>query len=154
GIPFGPRGAGTGLSSGAIALGCEQGQRSVTIEMARMNRILEIDLANRLAVVEPGVINIRLSQAVAPQGFYYAPDPSSQTACTIGGNVAENAGGPHCLKYGMTTNHILGLEVVMPSGKIINLGGKGSDSIGYDLLGAFVGSEGTLGIVTKITVRL
>lgn len=154
GIAFGPRGAGTGLSSGAIALGCEQGQRSVTIEMARMNRILEIDLANRLAVVEPGVINIRLSQAVAPQGFYYAPDPSSQTACTIGGNVAENAGGPHCLKYGMTTNHILGLEVVMPSGKIINLGGKGSDSIGYDLLGAFVGSEGTLGIVTKITVRL
>jgi len=154
GIAFGPRGAGTGLSSGAIALGCEQGQRSVTIEMARMNRILEVDLPNRRAVVEPGVINIRLSQAVAPHGFYYAPDPSSQTACTIGGNVAENAGGPHCLKYGMTTNHILGLEVVLPSGEIVNLGADGADSIGYDLLGTFVGSEGTLGIVTKITVRI
>ncbi len=154
GIAFGPRGAGTGLSSGAIAMGCEQGMRSVTIEMARMNRIIEVDLANMRAVVEPGVINIKLSQAVASKGYYYAPDPSSQTACTLGGNVAENAGGPHCLKYGMTTNHILGLEVVLPNGEIITLGGGGADSIGYDLLGAFVGSEGTLGIVTRITVRL
>ena len=154
GVPFGPRGAGTGLSSGAIAVGCETGMRSVTIEMARLNRILEIVYANRRAILQPGVINIRLSQAVAANGFHYAPDPSSQTACTIGGNVAENAGGPHCLKYGMTTNHILGVEVVLPTGELINLGGDGADSIGYDLLGTFVGSEGTLGIVTKITVRL
>jgi len=153
-IPFGPRGAGTGLSSGAIALGCEAGQRSVVIELARMNRILEVDYANRRAILQPGVINIRLSQVVAARGYHYAPDPSSQTACTIGGNVAENAGGPHCLKYGMTTNHILGLEVVLPTGEVINLGGAGADTIGYDLLGTFVGSEGTLGIATKITVRL
>jgi glycolate oxidase subunit GlcD len=154
GIPFGPRGAGTGLSSGAIALGCEAGQRAVTIEMARLNRILEIDYANRRAIVQPGVINIRLSQTVAARGYHYAPDPSSQTACTIGGNVAENAGGPHCLKYGMTTNHILGLEVVLPNGEIVNLGGAGADGIGYDLVGAFVGSEGTFGIATQITLRL
>ncbi len=153
-IPFGPRGAGTGLSSGAIAVGCEKGERSVVIEMARMNRILEIDYANRRAVVQPGVINIKLSQAVAARGYHYAPDPSSQTSCTIGGNVAENAGGPHCLKYGSTTNHILGLEVVLPTGEVINLGGSGADSIGYDLLGAFVGSEGTFGITTKVTLRL
>jgi glycolate oxidase subunit GlcD len=153
-IPFGPRGAGTGLSSGALALGCEENQRSVTIEMARMNRILEIDYANRRAVVQPGVINIRLSQAVAARSYHYAPDPSSQNACTIGGNVAENAGGPHCLKYGATTNHILGLEVVLPTGEVINLGGDGADTIGYDLVGTFVGSEGTFGITTKITIRL
>jgi glycolate oxidase subunit GlcD len=153
-IPFGPRGAGTGLSSGALALGCEKNQRSVTIEMARMNRILEIDYANRRAIVQPGVINIRLSQAVAARGYHYAPDPSSQNACTIGGNVAENAGGPHCLKYGATTNHILGLEVVLPTGEVINLGGDGADTIGYDLVGTFVGSEGTFGITTKITIRL
>jgi glycolate oxidase subunit GlcD len=153
-LAFGPRGAGTGLSSGAIATGCEQGMRSVTIEMARMNRVLEVDYANRLAIIQPGLINVKLSQAVAARGYHYAPDPSSQTACTIGGNVAENAGGPHCLKYGATTNHILGLEVVLPTGEIINLGGGGADSIGYDLLGAFVGSEGTLGIATKVTVRL
>lgn len=153
-IPFGPRGAGTGLSSGAIATGCEKGERAVVIEMARMNRILEIDYANRRAILQPGVINIRLSQAVAARGYHYAPDPSSQTSCTIGGNVAENAGGPHCLKYGATTNHILGLEVVLPTGEVVNLGGAGADTIGYDLLGAFVGSEGTFGITTKITVRL
>jgi glycolate oxidase subunit GlcD len=153
-IPFGPRGAGTGLSSGALALGCEEKQRSVIIEMARMNRILEIDYANRRAIVQPGLININLSQAVATRGYHYAPDPSSQTACTIGGNVAENAGGPHCLKYGSTTNHILGLEVVLPTGEIVNLGGHGADTIGFDLLGTFVGSEGTFGIATKITVRL
>jgi glycolate oxidase subunit GlcD len=153
-IPFGPRGAGTGLSSGAIATGCEKGDRAVVIEMARMNRILEIDYANRRAVLQPGVINVKLSQAVAARGYHYAPDPSSQTSCTIGGNVAENAGGPHCLKYGSTTNHILGLEVVLPDGEIVNLGGGGADSVGYDLLGAFVGSEGTFGITTKITARL
>src|SRR5215471_11464731 len=153
-IPFGPRGAGTGLSSGAIATGCDKGDRAVVIEMARMNRILEIDYANRRAVTQPGVINVKLSQAVAARGYHYAPDPSSQTSCTIGGNVAENAGGPHCLKYGSTTNHILGLEVVLPTGDIVNLGGGGADTVGYDLLGAFVGSEGTFGITTKITVRL
>ena len=154
GIPFGPRGAGTGLSSGAVAVGCEKGERAVIIEMARMNKVLEVDYANRRAVVQPGLINVRLSQAVAARGYHYAPDPSSQTSCTIGGNVAENAGGPHCLKYGATTNHILGLEVVLPTGEIVNLGGAGADSIGYDLLGAFVGSEGTMGIATKVTVRL
>ncbi len=153
-IPFGPRGAGTGLSSGALAIGCEESQRSVIIEMARMNRILEIDYANRRAIVQPGVINIKLSQVVAARGYHYAPDPSSQTACTIGGNVAENAGGPHCLKYGVTTNHILGLEVVLPTGEVVNLGGAGAETTGYDLLGAFVGSEGTFGIATKVTVRL
>ncbi|MFN7624784.1 MAG: FAD-binding oxidoreductase [Acidobacteriota bacterium] len=153
-IPFGPRGAGTGLSSGALPVGCEEGQRSVIIEMARMNRILEIDYATRRAVVQPGLINVRLTQAVAAAGYHYAPDPSSQTSCTIGGNVAENAGGPHCLKYGATTNHILGLEVVLPTGEVVNLGGDGADTIGYDLLGAFVGSEGTFGIATKIVVRL
>ncbi|MFN0087096.1 MAG: FAD-linked oxidase C-terminal domain-containing protein [Blastocatellia bacterium] len=153
-IPFGPRGAGTGLSSGALAIGCEEGQRSVTIEMARMNRIVEIDYANRRAIVQPGLINVRLSQAVAARGYHYAPDPSSQTSCTIGGNVAENAGGPHCLKYGATTNHILGLEVVLPTGQVIRLGGNGAETIGYDLLGAFVGCEGTFGIVTEVTVRL
>lgn len=153
-IPFGPRGAGTGLSSGALAIGCEEGQRSVTIEMARMNRIVEIDYANRRAIVQPGLINVKLSQAVAAHGYHYAPDPSSQTSCTIGGNVAENAGGPHCLKYGATTNHILGLEVVLPTGQVVRLGGDGAETIGYDLLGAFVGCEGTFGIVTQVTVRL
>ena len=153
-IAFGPRGAGTGLSSGALAIGCEKGERAVIIEMARMNRILEIDYANQRAIVQPGLINVRLSQAIAANGYHYAPDPSSQTSCTIGGNVAENAGGPHCLKYGATTNHILGVEVVLPTGEIVNFGGEGADTIGYDLLGVFVGSEGTMGIVTKITVRL
>ncbi len=154
GIPFSPRGAGTGISAGSIALGCNPGERSVMIEMARMNRILEIDYANHRAIVQPGVINIKLSQAVAARGYHYAPDPSSQTSCTLGGNVAENSGGPHCLKYGMTTNHILGLEVVLPDGEVINLGGWGADTIGYDLVGTFVGSEGTLGIATKIVARL
>src|SRR5262252_2415952 len=154
GIAFGPRGAGTGLSSGAIALGCESGQRAVTIEMARLNRIIEVDYANRRAIIQPGVINVRLSQAVSARGYHYAPDPSSQTACTIGGNVAENAGGPHCLKYGVTTNHILALRVLLPNGEIVSLGSGGMDVPGYDLVGTFVGSEGTLGIATEITVRL
>jgi glycolate oxidase subunit GlcD len=154
GIPFGPRGAGTGLSSGAVAVGCEAGSRAVIIEMARMNKVLEVDYANRRAIVQPGLINVRLSQAIAANNYHYAPDPSSQTSCTIGGNVAENAGGPHCLKYGATTNHILGLTAVLPTGEVVQLGGGGADTIGYDLLGAFVGSEGTFGIATEIIVRL
>src|SRR5262250_175964 len=127
-IPFGPRGAGTGLSSGAIATGCEKGDRAVVIEMARMNRILEIDYANRRAVVQPGVINVKLSQAVAARGYHYAPDPSSQTACTIGGNVAENAGGPHCLKYGVTLNHVLAVTAILPSGEIVQLGNASGEA--------------------------
>jgi glycolate oxidase subunit GlcD len=126
----------------------------VTIEMARMNKILEVDYANRRAIVQPGIINVRLTQAISERGWHYAPDPSSQTSCTIGGNVAENAGGPHCLKYGATTNHILGLTVVLPDGEIVQLGGAGADTIGYDLLGLFVGCEGTFGIATEVTVRL
>src|SRR5436190_2952014 len=148
-IPFTPRGAGTGLSGGAISL-----QGAVIFELARLNKILKIDYQNRIAVVETGVINIHLSQATAPSGFHYAPDPSSQMACTIGGNVAENSGGPHCLKYGMTTNHVLAAEVVLPSGEIVTLGGGGVDVPGYDLLGLFVGSEGTFGIATKATLKL
>ena len=148
-IPFTPRGAGTGLSGGALSL-----SGSVIFELARLNKILKIDYENRLAVVETGVINIHLSQATAARGYHYAPDPSSQMACTIGGNVAENSGGPHCLKYGMTVNHVLAIEVVLPSGEIVTLGGAGVDVPGYDLLGAFVGSEGTFGIATKATLKL
>jgi glycolate oxidase subunit GlcD len=149
GIPFTPRGAGTGLSGGALGL-----NSSVIFELARLNKILRIDYENRLAVVETGVINLHLSQATASDGYHYAPDPSSQMACTIGGNVAENSGGPHCLKYGMTVNHVLGLEVVLPSGELVTLGGGGVDVPGYDLLGVFVGSEGTFGIATKATLKL
>jgi glycolate oxidase subunit GlcD len=148
GVPFVPRGAGTGLSGGALAL-----EDAVVLSLARMDRILEIDGSNRLAIVEPGVANARLSVATAPYGLYYAPDPSSQSVCTLGGNVAENAGGPHCLKYGTTVNHILALTVVMPDGRVVKLGGAG-ETAGYDLLGLFVGSEGTFGIATEITVRL
>ena len=148
-IPFAPRGAGTGLSGGSLSQG-----GAVIIEMARLNRILKLDYENRIAVVEPGVINVHLSQATAPSGFHYAPDPSSQMACTIGGNISENSGGPHCLKYGMTVNHVLGVDVVLPSGDMIKLGGDGVDVPGYDLLGLFVGSEGTFGIVTQATLRL
>jgi len=148
-IPFTPRGAGTGISGGAVSR-----QGSVIIELARLNRILKLDYENRIAVVETGVINIHLSQATASEGFHYAPDPSSQMACTIGGNVAENSGGPHCLKYGMTTNHVLAVEVILPSGEMITLGGGGVDLPGYDLLGVFVGSEGTFGIATKATLKL
>ncbi len=148
-IPFTPRGAGTGLSGGALAL-----NGGVTIELARLNRILKLDYANRLAVVETGVINVDLSGAAAPHGFHYAPDPSSQMACTIGGNVANNSGGPHCLKYGMTVNHVLALEVVLPSGETVTLGGGGVDRPGYDLVGLFVGSEGTFGVATKATLKL
>jgi glycolate oxidase subunit GlcD len=148
-IPFAPRGAGTGLSGGALALG-----GAVIVELARLNRILKLDYENRLAVVETGVINVHLSQATAPFGYHYAPDPSSQMACTIGGNVAENSGGPHCLKYGMTVNHVLAVEVVLPSGELVTLGGGGTDAPGYDLLGLFIGSEGTFGVATKATLKL
>ena len=149
GVPVTARGAGTGLSGGAIP--CEGG---VVIVTTRMNRILELDPANRIAVVEPGVINLDISRAAAPHGLYYAPDPSSQKACSIGGNVAENAGGPHCLRYGTTTNHVLGLEIVTADGEIVWVGGKTADIPGYDLTGVVVGSEGTLAIVTKVIVRL
>jgi glycolate oxidase len=148
-VPVIPRGAGTGLSGGAVAA-----VGGVVVALTRMKRILAIDPANRTAIVEPGVVNLDLSRAVAEYGLYYAPDPSSQRACTIGGNVAENAGGPHCLAYGATTNHVLGVEVVLADGEIVQLGGERRDTGGYDLTGAFVGSEGTLGIATKITVRL
>jgi glycolate oxidase subunit GlcD len=148
GVPFLPRGAGTGLSGGAVARG------SVLISTARMDRVFEVDVANRQAWVGPGVVNAHLSRAVARHGLHYAPDPSSQNACTIGGNVAENSGGPHTLKYGVTTNHILALEIVLPDGEVAHLGGAAVDAPGYDLVSAFVGSEGTFGIATKILVRL
>ena len=149
GLPVVPRGAGTGLSGGAVAqLG------GVVVALTRMKRILEVDPVDRVAVVEPGVVNLDLSAAADVHGLYYAPDPSSQRVCTLGGNVAENAGGPHCLAYGVTTNHVLGLEVVLPDGAIVELGGRARETPGYDLRGVFVGSEGTLGIVTKIILRL
>jgi glycolate oxidase len=149
GIKVVPRGAGTSLSGGALPLG-----DGVLLGMAKFNRILEIDYDNRVAVVEPGVTNLAVSQAVEHAGFYYAPDPSSQIACTIGGNVAENSGGVHCLKYGMTANNLLGCELVLITGEIIRLGGRHLDSGGYDLLGVVTGSEGLLGVVTEITVRI
>jgi glycolate oxidase len=148
-VPVVPRGAGTGLSGGAIAR-----KEAIVLSLARMNRILEIDIPNQRAVVQPGVVNLELSNATAPFGFYYAPDPSSQKACTIGGNVAENSGGPHTLALGVTVNHVTGVEVVLPDGRITEFGGKAQDSCGLDLTGFFVGSEGTLGIATRITVRL
>lgn len=149
-LPFLARGAGTGLSGGAIPLNGE-----VIVSMVRMKKLLSVDFENRRAVVEPGFVNLKLTNSISDKGYYYAPDPSSQYCCTIGGNVAENAGGAHCLKYGVTTNHILGLEVVLPNGEIIEIGKEGvPDLPGYDLLGLLTGSEGTLGIVTKITVRI
>ncbi|GAB3204913.1 FAD-linked oxidase C-terminal domain-containing protein [Marinactinospora thermotolerans] len=149
GVPFVPRGSGTGLSGGALPR-----PDGVLIVTSRMRRILEVDIAARCAVVEPGVINLDVTRAAAPHGYYYAPDPSSQQVCSVGGNVAENSGGAHCLKHGFTVNHVLGLEIVTPRGEIVELGGKASEAPGYDLIGAFIGSEGTLGIATKITVRL
>ncbi len=148
-IPFVARGSGTGLSGGALPI-----ESGVVISLARMNRILEVDIPNARVVVEPGVINASVTQQVAPQGYFYAPDPSSQQVCSIGGNVAENSGGAHCLKYGFTTTHVLGLEVVLPDGSLIHLGGKTLDAPGYDLAGVFVGSEGTLGIATKVILRI
>ncbi len=144
-----PRGAGTSLSGGALPLA-----DGVILGLAKFNRILDIDLENRCAVVQPGVTNLAISDAVSGDGFYYAPDPSSQIACTIGGNVAENSGGVHSLKYGLTTNNLLGVEIVLISGEIIRLGGKHLDADGYDLLGLITGSEGLLGIVTEVTVRI
>jgi glycolate oxidase subunit GlcD len=148
-VSFVPRGAGTGLSGGAHAT-----ENSVLIECSRMNQILEVDPENRLAVVQPGLVNAELSTAIVHHGLFFAPDPSSQQACTIGGNIAENSGGPHTLKYGTTTNHILALEMVMPDGRVERFGNRIGETGGYDWVGAIVGSEGTLGIVTEATVRL
>src|SRR5215469_1538086 len=149
GVKVVPRGAGTSLSGGALPLA-----DGIILGMGKFNRVLEIDYDNRCAVVQPGVTNLGISQAVAAKGFYYAPDPSSQIACTIGGNVAENSGGVHCLKYGLTTNNVLGVEMVLMNGEVLRLGGKHLDSGGYDLLGVMVGSEGLLAVVTEVTVRL
>src|SRR5437762_2709160 len=149
GLPFVARGAGTGLSGGALAL-----DGGIVIEMCRMHKILEVDYVNQRAVVQPGLVNLHLSLAVADAGYYYAPDPSSQGSCTVGGNVAENSGGPHTLKYGVTTNHVTGLKIVLPDGEIAQLGGEVENAPGYDLVGLAVGSEGTFGIVTEVTVKL
>ena len=148
-IPFVARGSGTGLSGGALPV-----EKGIVISLARMNRILEVDLENARVVVEPGVINLDVTGRVAAKQFFYAPDPSSQSVCSIGGNVAENSGGAHCLKYGFTTTHVLGLEVVLPDGSLVHLGGKTLETPGYDLPGIFVGSEGTLGIATKVILRI
>ncbi len=148
-LPIIPRGYGTGLAGGTVPA-----EGGVVLSLARLDRILRIDIENRIAIVEPGVINLDVTRAVAQDGFYYAPDPSSQAACSIGGNVANNSGGPHTLAYGVTTNHVLGIEVVLDDGEILWLGGEVPDTPGYDLCGVFVGSEGTMGIVTKVAVRL
>src|SRR3954466_15247703 len=149
GIPFVARGAGTGLSGGALPVA-----EGIVISLARMKRVLEVDLDAQRVTVEPGVTNLEVTAAVAPHGFYYAPDPSSQQVCTIGGNLAENSGGAHCLKYGFTVNHVTGVVAVLPDGEVVRMGGFARESPGPDLLGAFVGSEGTLGIATEITLRL
>ena len=148
-VPLVGRGAGTGLSGGVIPT-----RGGIMIGFSRMNRILEIDCENECAVVQPGVVNLDITRAVQSQGYYYAPDPSSQKACTIGGNVAENAGGPHTLIYGVTTNHVLGIEAVLPDGTVLNMGGKEQDLPGYDLTGLLTGSEGTMALVTRVVVRL
>jgi glycolate oxidase len=148
-IPFVARGAGTGLSGGALPTAS-----GIVISFARMNRVLAVDIPNQRITVEPGVINAHVTQRVAAAGYFYAPDPSSQSVCTIGGNVAENAGGAHCLKYGFTTTHVLALDVVLPSGELVHLGSATEDAPGYDLAGVFVGSEGTLGVATAITLRI
>src|SRR5438094_4670216 len=149
GLPLVPRGSGTGLSGGALPVpGC------VLVGLARMKRIAEIDLENGWMRVEPGVINLEVSRRLEPSGYYYAPDPSSQSVCSIGGNVAENSGGAHCLKYGFTVNHVLGARVVLSDGSVVDLGGPVLDTPGYDLTGALVGSEGTLGIVTEVVLRV
>jgi glycolate oxidase len=148
-VPFVPRGAGTSLAGGCLPVG-----GGVIISMARMKKIHEVDYRNRFAVVEPGVVNLWLTNHLKPHGFHFAPDPSSQGACTIGGNVATNSGGPHTLKYGVTVNHVLGVELVLPDGEVVMLGGPTEDNPGYDLTGVVVGSEGTFGVVTKIWVRI
>jgi FAD/FMN-containing dehydrogenase len=147
-LPFVPRGAGTGLSGGALADGV------VLLGMHRLKRIISIDRDNLRAVVEPGVVNLHLNRTVAQLGLLYAPDPSSEAACTIGGNIAENAGGPHCLKYGVTLNHVIAMTVILPDGEIVTLGNAEGEAAGYDLSGAFLGSEGCGGIALDITVRL
>ncbi|MBC6405432.1 MAG: FAD-binding protein [Rhodospirillales bacterium] len=149
GVKVVPRGAGTSLSGGALPLA-----DGIVLGLGKFNRVLEIDYDNRCVVVQPGVTNLGITNAVQAEGFYYAPDPSSQIACTIGGNVAENSGGVHCLKYGLTTNNILGLEVVLMDGTVLRIGGKAMDAPGYDLLGVMTGSEGLLGVVTEVTVRI
>src|SRR5919204_3636899 len=148
-IPYTARGAGTGLSGGCIPI-----DGGIILGFSKLNRVLEIDLDNLRAVVEPGVVNLHISNVVAQHGLYFVPDPSSQKASTIGGNVGENSGGPHTLVYGVTTNHVLGLEIVTPGGEIIHTGGKAVDAPGYDLTGLFCGSEGTMGIVTKVIAKL
>jgi glycolate oxidase len=149
GVPFVPRGCGTNLSGGSLAL-----DGAVVLEMGRMTKVLEIDVANQRMTVQVGIFNLDISTILSPLGYYYAPDPASQKACSLGGNIAENAGGPHCFKYGVTSNHVLGIEVVLPGGEIVWLGGKNADSLGLDLTGAFVGSEGTLGIATTAILRI
>jgi glycolate oxidase len=149
GIPFVGRGAGTGLSGGALP-----DDRGIVISFGRMTRILDVDIPNQRVTVEPGVINAHVTQRVTPAGHFYAPDPSSQSVCTIGGNVAENSGGAHCLKYGFTTNHVLAIEVVLPTGELVHLGAPTLDAPGYDLAGVFVGSEGTLGVASSMTLRI
>src|SRR5919199_1034238 len=148
-VPFLPRGAGTSLAGGCLPVG-----GGVVISLARMKRILEVDCRNRFAVVEPGVINLWLTNHLKPHGYHFAPDPSSQGACTVGGNVATNSGGPHTLKYGVTVNHVLGLEFVLPDGRVVHTGGPAEDNPGYDLTGVMVGSEGTFGIATKVWCRI
>src|SRR2546423_7399246 len=148
GVPWVARGAGSGLSGGALPI-----EHGVLLVLSRMRRILDVDLEDQRVVVEPGVTNIAVSHAVAPTHFY-PPDPSSEIVCSIGGNVAENSGGAHCFKYGFTTNYVTGLDIVLPDGQLVRLGGKGVDVPGYDLVGAFVGSEGTLGVATAITLRV
>jgi glycolate oxidase len=149
GVKVVPRGAGTSLSGGALPLA-----DGIILGLGKFNRVLDVDYENRCAVVQPGVTNLAISDTVAEQGFYYAPDPSSQIACSIGGNIAENSGGVHCLKYGLTTNNVLGVELVLIDGEVLRIGGKHMDSEGYDLLGLLTGSEGLLGVVTEVTVRI
>ncbi|MCL4862941.1 MAG: FAD-binding protein, partial [Caldilineaceae bacterium] len=149
GVPFVARGSGTSLSGGSLPV-----EEGIVIALNRLNRILKLDPQQRIAVVEPGVVNLDVSKAAAPYGLYYAPDPSSQLICTIGGNVAFNSGGAHCLKYGMTANHVLGLKVVLPDGEVAQLGGESLEQMGPDLTGFFVGSEGLFGIALEITLRL
>src|SRR5213082_1791320 len=149
GVAFVARGHGTGLSGGALPV-----PGAVLIVLTRLNRILDVDIPNQRITVEPGVVNLEVSRSVAPHGFYYAPDPSSQQICSIGGNVAENSGGAHCLKYGFTVHHVVGVEAVLPNGDLVHIGGPVLDAPGLDLLGVIVGSEGTLAVVTKATVRL
>src|SRR5438105_1830327 len=147
-LPFVPRGAGTGLSGGALA------DDIVVVGLHRLKKIISLDVENRRAAVEPGVVNLRLNRYVAPHGLLYAPDPSSEAACTIGGNVAENAGGPHCLKYGVTLNHVLAITAVLPDGEVVTFGSESGEREGYDLLGAFIGSEGCFGVALGVTGRL